>query len=126
MADATIRWICEDAAKFVRRELKRGNRYDAVILDPPSFGRGPAGEVWKFDEHLPDLLRDCVALTAGQPQFMLLSAHTKGVGQAELRKLLADALGPELGLQVTSTEMNLVDSTNSKLPCGVVARHATT
>ena len=122
LANATIRWICEDATKFVRRELKRGNHYDAVILDPPSFGRGPAGEMWKIEEHLPDLLRDCVALTAGQPQFMLLTAHTTGVGKVELRKLLADALGPEKDRHVISSEMNLIDSQERKLPCGVMAR----
>ena len=122
LADAPIRWICEDAPKFVARELKRGNRYDAVVLDPPSFGRGPTGNVWKFAEHLPDLLANCVALTGGRPQFMLLTGHTTGVGPDELRKLLANALGMMLGRRVTSEEMCQVTPDNRRLASGAAAR----
>ena len=67
LADAPIRWIAEDAMKFVKRELKRGNRYDAVILDPPSYGHGPRGEVWRLSKHLPRLLALVRELTAGRP-----------------------------------------------------------
>ena len=80
LADAPIRWIAEDAMKFVRRELKRGNTYDAVILDPPSYGHGPRGEVWRLSKHLAGLLAMCGQLTAGRRRFMLLTCHTPGVG----------------------------------------------
>ena len=123
LQDANLRWICEDAAKFVRRELKRGNRYDAVILDPPSFGRAPTGAVWKFAEHLPDLLADCVALTAGQPQFMLLSGHTTGVGQQELGQLLSNALTPAQSRLILTDEMHLQIHNLRHLPCGALAKY---
>ena len=122
LADAPIRWICEDAAKFVGRELKRGNRYDAVVLDPPSFGRGPTGNVWKFAEHLPDLLANCVALTGGRPQFMLLTGHTTGVGPDELGELLSDALGSTLGNFVSAEEMCQETPDRRRLASGASAR----
>ena len=86
LADAPIRWIAEDAMKFVKRELKRGNRYDAVILDPPSYGHGPHGEVWRLSKHLPRLLDLCAELTAGRPQFMLLTCHTPGYDAERARR----------------------------------------
>ena len=79
LAAAPIRWIVEDAMKFVKRELRRGNRYDAVILDPPSYGHGPRGEVWRLSKHLPRLLSLCGELTAGRPEFMLLTCHSPGL-----------------------------------------------
>ena len=78
LAHAPIRWIAEDAMKFVKRELKRGNRYDAVVLDPPSYGHGPQGEVWRLSKHLPRLLSLCGELTDGRPQFIVLTCHTPG------------------------------------------------
>ncbi|HTN76063.1 MAG TPA: class I SAM-dependent methyltransferase, partial [Pirellulaceae bacterium] len=89
LAERTIRWIAEDASRFVQRELRRGNQYDAVILDPPSYGHGPAGEVWKLNEQLPQLLADCAQLTAGRLAFLLLTCHTPGFGSGELRHLLS-------------------------------------
>ena len=86
LAEAPIRWIAEDAVKFVKRELKRGNRYDAVILDPPSYGHGPRGEVWRLSKHLPRLLSLCGELTAGRLQFMLLTCHTPGYDAKCLRE----------------------------------------
>ncbi len=71
--------------KFVKREVKRGNRYDAVILDPPSYGHGPRGEVWRLSKHLPRLLDLCAELTAGRPRFMLLTCHTPGYDAESLR-----------------------------------------
>ncbi|HUS39689.1 MAG TPA: class I SAM-dependent methyltransferase, partial [Pirellulales bacterium] len=76
LRDATIRWITEDALKFVGREIKRGNKYHVVIIDPPSYGHGPKGEVWKIQEHLPELLEKCMELTREDPRFILLSSHT--------------------------------------------------
>jgi 23S rRNA (cytosine1962-C5)-methyltransferase len=91
MADAPIRWIAEDARKFVARELRRGNAYDAVILDPPSYGHGVKGEAWKIDEHLPPLLADCARLTADRRAFFLVTSHSPDYGARELRQLLTRA-----------------------------------
>ena len=76
LADAPIHWIVDDAMKFVKRELRRGSLYDAVILDPPSYGHGARGEVWRLSSHLPRLLELCRGLTAGRLQFILLTCHT--------------------------------------------------
>ena len=88
LADAPIRWIVEDALTFVKREVKRGNRYNAVILDPPSYGHGPRGEVWRLSKHLPRLLALCAELTTGRPQFMLLTCHTPGYDAESLGQMV--------------------------------------
>lgn len=88
---APIRWIAEDARKFVRRELRRGCRYDAIILDPPSYGHGTKGEVWRLSRHLPDLLENCFSLFGDSPQFLLLTAHTPGFDAPRLTNLLRAA-----------------------------------
>lgn len=88
-----IRWIADDVHKFLTREVKRGRRYDGIILDPPSFGRGTRGEVYKLERDLPRTLSLCRKVMSGSPAFILLSAHTPGVTPVVLRHLLADALG---------------------------------
>ncbi|NUQ64965.1 MAG: class I SAM-dependent methyltransferase [Pirellulales bacterium] len=120
LADAPIRWIAEDAMKFVRRELRRGNRYDAVILDPPSYGHGAHGEVWRLSKHLPKLLAMCDELTAGRRRFVLLTCHTPGFGPERLRDILAETLG-DLGT-VLAAELTIRAATGRRLPAGVVAR----
>ena len=84
LAERPIRWIVEDALKFCRREAKRGNRYDAVILDPPTYGHGPKGEEWQIKRDLLPLLELCGELTERRPKFVLLTCHTPGIGPAEL------------------------------------------
>jgi 23S rRNA (cytosine1962-C5)-methyltransferase len=84
LADAPIRWIVEEAVKFCQREVKRGNQYDAVILDPPTYGHGPKGEAWSIKRDLLPLLELCRELTAGRLKFALLTCHTPGLGPAEL------------------------------------------
>ena len=79
---ASIRWIAEDALKFVKRELRRGAEYEAVILDPPSYGHGPRGEVWRLAKHLPRLLDLCAELTAAGRRLIVLTCHTPGYGPA--------------------------------------------
>ena len=105
-----IRWIAEDARKFVRRELKRNNRYNAVILDPPSYGHGPDGEVWKLTEHLPGLLDDLFRLIEKYPLFLLLTAHTPNIDLA--------AMFP--GGCVEAPPMFLRAETGERLPMGNV------
>ena len=121
LADAPIRWIAEDAVKFVQREVKRGNAYDAVILDPPSYGHGPHGEVWRLAEHLPPLLSLCGRLTAGRRRFMLLTCHTPGFGPAELGKMLSESLDDSAG-RVRAEAMSLRAATGRLLPSGVAAK----
>lgn len=90
---APIRWIVDDVHKFLAREIKRGRRYDAVILDPPSFGRGAQGEVYKIERDLPHTLELCRMLLSDTPLLVLLSAHTPGITPTVLRHILQDALG---------------------------------
>jgi len=122
MADQPVRWIAEDAVKFAKRELKRGNRYDAVILDPPSYGHGLRGEVWQLSKHLPRLLRLCAELTAGRRRFLLLTCHTPGFDPARLKTMVAEALGDsDCGL-FTAGQLTLRSVAGRELPGGVVVR----
>jgi 23S rRNA (cytosine1962-C5)-methyltransferase len=127
LADARIRWIVEDAARFVRREQNRGNRYDAVILDPPSYGHGPAGETWKLDADLPALLATCAELTAGRLRFILLTCHTPAVTPARAQTLLIEALTTAdptaaKAATVVGQPLELKRPDGALLPSGVVAR----
>ena len=117
-----IRWIAEDAAKFVRRELRRGNYYDAVILDPPSYGHGPKGEVWKLASDLAPLLADCAELVQRRPAFFLLTCHTAGFGPAELEAMLSDTLFGRCGQGVTTKKLSLQSTDGRRLASGIAAR----
>lgn len=122
LAEAPLRWIVEDARLFVRREIKRGRRYDAVILDPPSYGHGPARQVWQFDQHAAELLAACGELTGGRPQFMLLTCHSPGIDPAAAARLLASALPPGAQAGVAARSLELAASCGARLDCGVCAR----
>jgi 23S rRNA (cytosine1962-C5)-methyltransferase len=119
LADAPLRWIVEDAARFVRRELNRGHRYDAVILDPPTYGHGPAGETWKLEADLPALLAACAELTAGRRRFILLTCHTPSVTPSVAGESVGIGFGTN---RLTAGELSIECSTGHRLPCGVVAR----
>ncbi len=119
-----IRWIAEDAVKFVQREIRRGNRYDAVILDPPSYGHGTHGEVWRLAEDLPRLLALCAELTAGRPRFVVLTCHTPGFSPIAMRELLETAFGAAASADIDARPLMLAASTGQTLPSGVVARWA--
>lgn len=121
LADAPIRWIVEDAATFVRRELNRGRRYDAVVLDPPSYGHGPDGQVWQIERDLPDLLANCAELTAGRRVFAMLSCHSPGYDPGRLRALLLESLGPG---QCESRPMTIETADRRALSSGSAAMHA--
>jgi 23S rRNA (cytosine1962-C5)-methyltransferase len=118
LAEAPIRWIVEDAGRFVRRELARGNGYDAVILDPPSYGHGAAGEVWKLERDLPDLLAACGKLTAGRLRFVLLTCHSPAATSPVVTRWLSEAIG----LRATVGELTLATATGRRLPSGVAAQ----
>ncbi|MGA2616254.1 MAG: class I SAM-dependent methyltransferase [Thermoguttaceae bacterium] len=119
LAAAPIRWIAEDALKFVRRELRRGSRYDAVVLDPPSYGHGAHGEVWRLSAHLPRLLALCAELAVGRPRFLLLSCHTPGFTPGRLHDLLLATLG---GGNIQAQPLQLLTASGRELSAGVAAR----
>ncbi|MCA9178098.1 MAG: class I SAM-dependent methyltransferase [Planctomycetales bacterium] len=122
LAEAPIRWIHEDARKFVRRELKRGHRYDAVILDPPTYGRGASGQAWRIAFDLPALLADCARLTKGRRKFLLLSCHSPGHGPAVLEAMLADCVfgSCQCNARAESISLKAVDGRN--LSAGALVR----
>ena len=113
-----IRWLTDDARKFVNRELRRGNFYDAVILDPPTFGRGPKGEVWKLTEHLRPLLFLLSEITRGNPQFILLTAHSPHITPLTLANLLTNVFSVKGGKTVTSNELSIRYADGQLLPAG--------
>ena len=90
LQDRPIRWICDDAKAFVARELRRGRKYDGIILDPPKFGRGPDGERWQIEEDLAPFLRDCAALLSDDPEFMILTAYAMRLSSVTLAAIIAD------------------------------------
>ncbi len=96
--DAPVRWICEDARKYVQREVRRGARYDGVILDPPKYGRGPTGEVWRLYDDLPALIANCAALLSDDASFLLLNAYSERISGLALAGLLEGALGGRQGV----------------------------
>ena len=93
MTDRPIRWLTDDAAKFTAREVRRGRRYDGIILDPPKFGRGPEGEVWRLEEHLPGLVTDCSKLLDGESRFLFLTIYAVRMSSLAIAGLLEEALG---------------------------------
>ncbi len=108
-ADRPIRWIVEDARRYVAREVKRGSKYDGIILDPPKYGRGPDGEVWRLFEDLPALLRDCAALLSEDADFLLLNAYAARISGLSLAHLMAESL-PGRGGEIDWGELALVES----------------
>lgn len=122
LASAPIHWIVEDAAKFVKREIRRGNRYDAVILDPPSYGHGARGEVWRLANDLPHLLELCGELTAGRRQFILMTCHTPDFGPSRLRRMMVEALGPAEPGHLAAHELTIEAANGREFPCGVAVR----
>jgi 23S rRNA (cytosine1962-C5)-methyltransferase len=97
LSGASVRWICEDARKWVRREARRGARYDGVILDPPKYGRGPAGEVWRLHQDLPDLMEGVAGLLSDDAAFLLLNAYSERLSGLALASLLAEVLAGREG-----------------------------
>ncbi len=121
LADAAVRWIADDAVKFVRRELRRKNHYHAVILDPPSYGHGAGGEVWRLAKDLPQLLAMCGELTAGARAFVLCTCHTPGYGRDELGTMLDEALEGTTG-RISGRPLTISAATGKRLPSGVSLR----
>jgi 23S rRNA (cytosine1962-C5)-methyltransferase len=117
-----IRWIVEDALKYCQREVRRGSLYDAVVLDPPSYGHGPKGEEWRLDRDLPELIGLCRDLTRESRAFLLATCHTPGVGPAELSAYLSEGVVGHCGRPPASGRSWLTSFAGRRLDCGVWAR----
>lgn len=123
LSDAPIRWLVDDCVKFIEREIRRGNTYDAIIMDPPSYGRGPKGEIWKIEESIFPLLTLCVKILSKDALFFLLNSYTTGLQPAVLSYMLNTVLVPRLGGEVQASEIGIPVSSNQLvLPCGASAR----
>ena len=117
-----IRWIVDDCEKFVRREIKRGKRYDAIILDPPSYGRSPGGEVWRLEEAIYGLLELCAGLLSERPLFVALNSYAAGLPPSAMAYLLGVTVGKKFQGEVAAEEIGLpVASSGLVLPCGSTA-----
>ncbi len=123
LADAPIRWIVDDCVKFVEREIRRGNHYDAIIMDPPSYGRGPKGEIWKIEEKIHPFIALCQQLLSDDPLFFLVNSYTTGLAPAVLTYLISTEVVNKHGGFVESNEIGLPVSHNGLvLPCGAAGR----
>src|SRR5690606_42052175 len=109
LEERPIRWILDDAMKFVRREVRRGRRYEGIILDPPKYGRGAKGEVWRLEENLPELLVLCRELLSERPAFLLLTVYAIRLSYLAVQQAVAEALAP-LGGSILAGEMALPES----------------
>ncbi len=120
--DRPVRWIVDDCIKFVQREIRRGNRYDILIMDPPSYGRGPGGEVWKLENEVYRFVELCREVLSDDPIAVLINSYTAGLSPAVMQYILGALITPRFGGTVTSEEIGLpVKSTGLVLPCGATA-----
>lgn len=124
LSDAPIRWLVDDCVKFVEREIRRGNKYDAIIMDPPSYGRGPKGEIWKIEESIFPFINLCTEILADEPLFFLINSYTTGLQPAVLSYMINTAIVSKFGGNVISDEVGLrVSSNGLVLPCGASGRY---
>ena len=118
-----IRFIVDDCLKFVEREARRGNKYDVIIMDPPSYGRGPNGELWKFEHNLYNLINACLKILSDKPLFFLINAYTTGISSTVLLNILKTTLEPVYGGKIEAGEIGLpITDNNLVLPCGIYGR----
>lgn len=123
LGDAPVRWLVDDCLKFVQREIRRGNRYDAIIMDPPSYGRGPNGEVWKIEDTIYSLILLCSELLSDEPLFFLINSYTTGLQPGVLSYMLSSALRSNPPSEIEADEVGLPVSSNGLLlPCGCSGR----
>lgn len=117
-----VRWIVDDCIKFVSREIRRGNLYDGIILDPPSYGRGPSGEVWQLEDSLYDFLQLCSGVLSRNPAFVLLNSYTTGLSSATMEYMLGSIFYKKYSGRLSSDEIGLyATATGLKFPCGSTA-----
>lgn len=123
LAEAPIRWLVDDCVKFVEREIRRGNRYDGIIMDPPSYGRGPKGEIWKIEESIYPFVELTTQLLSDDPLFFLINSYTTGLQPAVLTYMISSTVKARFGGTVVSDEIGLpVKKNGLVLPCGASGR----
>ncbi len=123
LSDRPVRYIVDDVVKFVQREGRRGKTYDAIIMDPPSYGRGPGGEVWKIEDELYPLIIECMKILSAQPLFFLINSYTTGLSAAILKNVLAMTVARKYGGTISADEIGLPMQENGLvLPCGISGR----
>ncbi len=121
--DHKIRFIVDDCLKFVEREARRGHKYDAIVMDPPSYGRGPNGEMWKFEHNLDHLIKACLSILSEKPLFFLINSYTTGISSTVLYNILKTSLEPIYGGVIDAGEVGLPITRNHLiLPCGIYGR----
>ena len=122
LADKPMRWLVDDCVKFVQREQRRGNTYDGILMDPPSYGRGPGGEVWKLEEQVYPLVAECVKLLSDDPLFFLINSYTTGLSPSVMQYVLGTLLPKDIGGTLSADEIGLPVTANGMvLPCGATA-----
>lgn len=127
LESAPIRWIVDDCVKFVEREIRRGSKYDAIIMDPPSYGRGPKGEIWKIEDAIYPLVQLCSQLLSDTPLFFLINSYTTGLAPSVLSYMLSTEVAGKHGGRVEAGEVGLpVTRTGLVLPCGASGRWSST
>ena len=123
LGDRFVRFIVDDVKKFVQREFRRGREYDAIIMDPPSYGRGPGGEVWRIEDELYPLIEDCMKIMSDDPLFFLINSYTTGLSQTVLSNVLQLTMQKRYGGQVSADEIGLpIADGKLVLPCGISGR----
>ncbi|PZE22203.1 class I SAM-dependent methyltransferase [Paenibacillus xerothermodurans] len=123
LGERPVRFITDDVFKFVQREQRRGSKYDAIIMDPPSYGRGPGGETWKLETNLFPFVESCMEIMSDRPLFMLINSYTTGISATVLKNILAMSLGTRYGGNITCGEIGLpITASKLMLPCGILAR----
>jgi 23S rRNA (cytosine1962-C5)-methyltransferase len=123
LGDRTVRFITDDVVKFVQREIRRGRKYEAVIMDPPSYGRGPKGEMWKIEDELYGLIELCMGVLSESPVFFLINSYTTGLAPSVLKNLLCLTVAKRFGGHASSDEVGIpVSGTGIILPCGASGR----
>ena len=126
VADRPVRWIVDDCARFVEREIRRGRRYDAIIMDPPSYGRGPGGEVWKIEDNLWDFVSLTAGVLSDDPLFVIINSYTTGLSPSVLTYIAESIFTRRFGGRAESRELGLpVTATGLCLPCGAACRWET-
>ena len=122
LADKPIRWLVDDCGKFIEREIRRGRKYDAIIMDPPSYGRGPGGEVWKLEDGIFDLVKLCAGALSNDPLFFLINSYTTGLSPSVMGDILGETVCSKYGGEVSFDEIGLpVEKSGLCLPCGSTA-----
>ncbi len=123
LSDAPVRWIVDDCRKFVEREIRRGRKYDALILDPPSYGRGPSGEVWKLEDNIWDFTNLCAGVMSDDPLFVIISSYTTGVSASAITYIAQSVFSKRFGGRADGQELGLRASASGLcLPCGSACR----